>query len=723
LDLITGTAIDPNNGTGIDNVELTIINTQTSKYWDGIDWKSEETWLTATGTDDWSYNSSLVTWESGTEYEIKPRATDIATNLELLGPGSSFIFDPDVVIFSDPYPPADEIASSELVEVGITITDAISLVNALTIEYSISTDGGTSWDSWIPVEGYENKSEIKIRENITFVNGTENRIEWRASDRASDSTNNGPAESDEYPILIDNSPQFYFPRVLMLSPVNGTVVTTTTLEFEWTLLNPKYENVTYDLVVGSKNPAWEITISNITELNVTVEDLQDKTIYYWTVIPRFNANQGVAVSDLWNFIVNTEYILPEVVLEYPQNNAVVASKRPTLSWLLDYTGTGLITFDIYYGTSEDPELQIEDYTGTNFTFDTDLEDISTYYWKIVPNLADSPGIASEIWSFTIDIMEIPEIDFSLSLDKEFIELKPGESTTITVTVTNLGEIEDSIKLDLNYSSEAGIFCTLQTPGTQSVTPDNNIIFKFDVEALESAEPGNVQIIVEAASEKATEFGLVVKKDSPLNVKLVKAVTIPKEESAETGQDWFLIGIIIIVIILIMIIIIFFLVRKRKLSKKSEDEEQSELERSDLAKETGEQVMITGPQSDAIPFAQVPQFGQLQPLPQQQQFLPPPFPFMVPQQTMAQPQQLLIQQPSRPLLHEPLPSTLETQDQEKEQLDESTMEQSTAQDQSPEQSQPPTKAQPMQKTCATCGQPMVQIPPGNLLYCAQCQKYE
>jgi len=82
LKKITGTAINIENGTELIKVEISINCLKNNLYWDGTNWDLNKTWLLAKGTTDWSFNSILVKWTSGTQYDVQSRATDFVLNVE-----------------------------------------------------------------------------------------------------------------------------------------------------------------------------------------------------------------------------------------------------------------------------------------------------------------------------------------------------------------------------------------------------------------------------------------------------------------------------------------------------------------------------------------------------------------------------------------------------------------------------------------------------------------
>ena len=79
---IYGTAYDYAPGSGVRKVELSIERNNDRKYWDGDSWGDKETWLLASGTTEWTFNCSGITWDSNFSYALKSRATDNAGNVE-----------------------------------------------------------------------------------------------------------------------------------------------------------------------------------------------------------------------------------------------------------------------------------------------------------------------------------------------------------------------------------------------------------------------------------------------------------------------------------------------------------------------------------------------------------------------------------------------------------------------------------------------------------------
>jgi len=76
---ISGTASDVESG--VSKVELQITDGTNYVASDLVSYITTSTWLNATGTDSWTFNTSSVKWEDNIAYTIKARSTDAAGNI------------------------------------------------------------------------------------------------------------------------------------------------------------------------------------------------------------------------------------------------------------------------------------------------------------------------------------------------------------------------------------------------------------------------------------------------------------------------------------------------------------------------------------------------------------------------------------------------------------------------------------------------------------------
>jgi hypothetical protein len=94
LDEIEGTFADLGSPE-VSNVELLLERESDGYSWNGSGWDSSKTWLetSISGTDDWSYDTSVIPWQQDEVYHATSRAIDGALNYEYVGSGIEFYFD------------------------------------------------------------------------------------------------------------------------------------------------------------------------------------------------------------------------------------------------------------------------------------------------------------------------------------------------------------------------------------------------------------------------------------------------------------------------------------------------------------------------------------------------------------------------------------------------------------------------------------------------------
>lgn len=204
LDEITGTC-DDNLGSGINKVELTILRLSDDYYWQESYWAPFQNWLRASGSEDWAYDTSLVSWTSGTEYYVESRAWDKAENIGFSSNGISFHIDnamPKSIIDF----PVDDSFLNEVNKITGSSTDIDgSGVQAVEINIERVNDNyywtGMTWGSymvWLPVEGIENWSFDSSKVDWT------SDLEYIIYARAKDNVNNIEELPYEVSFLFDN---------------------------------------------------------------------------------------------------------------------------------------------------------------------------------------------------------------------------------------------------------------------------------------------------------------------------------------------------------------------------------------------------------------------------------------------------------------------------------------------------------------------------------------
>jgi hypothetical protein len=188
LDYISGTAVDPINGTGIKEIKVIIKRKSDNYYWSGSSWQSEEISLLASGTNEWTLDSSAVTWKSGYQYIIQSRALDYAGNVELIGSENQFIFDMDKPASKINFPADNSYLKSVEIISGTACDFGGSDIDIVEISIERISDGkywdGYSWsidESWSPtigtIEWYYDSNNIQWSSDLKY------NIQSRAKDR------------------------------------------------------------------------------------------------------------------------------------------------------------------------------------------------------------------------------------------------------------------------------------------------------------------------------------------------------------------------------------------------------------------------------------------------------------------------------------------------------------------------------------------------------------
>ena len=116
-----------------------------NNYWDGAIWRTNEYWLTAAGTEAWSYdaNDIDIPWVTDTQYIIRSRAADNAGNVEIPDIGNIFMYDNEppegsILINND-----DRYTNSTTVILSLNSNDSGSGVSQM----AFSTDDN-EWSAW-----------------------------------------------------------------------------------------------------------------------------------------------------------------------------------------------------------------------------------------------------------------------------------------------------------------------------------------------------------------------------------------------------------------------------------------------------------------------------------------------------------------------------------------------------------------------------------------------
>ena len=218
IDEVFGKSFDQ-GGAGVASVEICINCTTYNTYWDGAEWSFEECWLITEGLEDWTYDTSEVSFYTGNEYCILSRATDNVNIMEVPSTGKVFKYDaraPEssilinndekytcstmVTLFLESYDSGSGVSEIALNGDGIVWTDWRAFNNTITYELppndgkkfvylkvkdEAGNIGGSVYDSIILDSTPPEKLSIIIQDDITYTNSSNVLLALQASDSLS----------------------------------------------------------------------------------------------------------------------------------------------------------------------------------------------------------------------------------------------------------------------------------------------------------------------------------------------------------------------------------------------------------------------------------------------------------------------------------------------------------------------------------------------------------
>jgi predicted transcriptional regulator len=506
------------------------------------------------------YIETISPSDSKDRYNYKVRLTGIPETSDSSNVNFTIKVDGDGVIFSDFSPDTSIYYHEYEKSVGVLITDiGGGLVNGSSVKYSYSLDNGSTWSFWITVPKLKSATSIRPEISIYFDEGVNNLVKWRAED----SMGNGPLESEELRVMIDTLPVEFSNPI----PSNNDISTVDQLDVGISISDAtsgvNASTIEYSLSYddGETWSSWQhITgLSNGLIMNVKL-DLKfpngTANRIKWRAVDI--AGNGPFESDEYKIQVNTwEFLpIPSVILNSPVNGTKINSLTPSIEWNLQYNGTYSITYDIYFGQLPDPELIIQKYSETKYTFDGNLDNGATYYWKIVPRANGIVGPESPIWQFTIDTSYLPIFDLDVSPEILKTKIIQGDNNTVSIFISNFGELRDKISVSFqNLNVSSGLKIELLTPDSYEIISNETLELQLKIQVGQDTSLGEHIIDIQIYSERAEDYSLELVKFIQLNVEVLEK---PVNDSKYTLEDNYFNFLYFLVVILIFLFILIFI---------------------------------------------------------------------------------------------------------------------------------------------------------------------
>uniref|UniRef100_A0A7V2ZI98 T9SS type A sorting domain-containing protein n=1 Tax=Ignavibacterium album TaxID=591197 RepID=A0A7V2ZI98_9BACT len=160
----------------------------------------------------------------------------------------------------------------------------------------------------------------------------------------------------------------------------------------------------------------------------------------------------------------------------PQNGATGQSTSLTLSWTCTDPDGDPLTYDVYFGTNNNPPLVSQDRQITNYSVNN-LSAGATYYWRVVAKDNQGTSRSGNVWSFTTALTDTipPRLIGASLVDNVTLSLTFSENINPT-NATNINNFSINNGIQVNNAVLNGanirLTTTAHSPGFYQVTVNN-----------------------------------------------------------------------------------------------------------------------------------------------------------------------------------------------------------------------------------------------------------
>ncbi|MDZ4121995.1 MAG: hypothetical protein U1C33_06210, partial [Candidatus Cloacimonadaceae bacterium] len=281
--------------------------------------------------------------------------------------------------------------------------------------------------------------------------------------------------SSEYTLPVwsfTTIPDPYPTPAVAVSPLSGATDVALQPTLQWNA-GAGAAPIAYLLALGTDNPPTNLInyINLGNALSYQTPELAANTTYYWHVLP-YTAAGYPNINVIWSFTTALPP-LPLVAIDpVPEDLSTSVSTNIELSWSHNPEGTVPIGYNIYFGTTNPPEL-IGNQTSTSYDPGV-LSQGTTYYWQVDPQSAQ--GYCSQeyllpVWSFTT-------------------EYSPYPTQAILVSPAN-GSSSSNTGISLNWSAGAGAIPTGYRISLGTDNPPTNLLNALDLGNVSTCNPAGL----------------------------------------------------------------------------------------------------------------------------------------------------------------------------------------------------------------------------------------
>ena len=291
--------------------------------------------------------------------------------------------------------------------------------------------------------------------------------------------NNHSMKTGIITIPVTVNPMNDLPYVESPHPKEGSIMRDVNVNFSWTPrdIDNDLSELSYDLYLGKTQPP--ALHSRDIKLNYyLISGLEDSTTYYWYIKPFDSELFGTTPENFWSFTVDTDVSVPEVTLLTPLNGTTLNKTEVNLTWMSENTGDDT-TYHIYLGSRADTIIEVAT-TGNTWYPLTGLEDIATYYWKVIPTTPTLEGRCKNgIWKFEINVSFEPRIEINMEImDKENLTtlyIEQLNTANFSISIVNSGNVPVSISFSHTGLPDEGVYMDTDVIAEVGVTKNVKVI--------------------------------------------------------------------------------------------------------------------------------------------------------------------------------------------------------------------------------------------------------
>ncbi len=210
------------------------------------------------------------------------------------------------------------------------------------------------------------------------------------------------------------------------SPSNNVTNQPLTMTLSWDCSDPDGDILTYDVYFGtSSNPTTKVSTGQSGK-SINRSNLSYGTTFYWKVVAK-DSKGATTEGPEWRFTTQSNRAPNTPSNPSPSNNATNQPLTITLSWDCSDPDGDATTYDIYFGTNNNPGMVIEGQSENTFTR-RNLITGTNYYWKVVAK--DSKGGVTEgpLWKFTQGVPETSSSTLYVTVPEGMVLVGKGSFT-------------------------------------------------------------------------------------------------------------------------------------------------------------------------------------------------------------------------------------------------------------------------------------------------------